>query len=298
MDTLVTIQLAVPAAAAQAWAGPVARAFGWFAAVEAACSRFDPASEVSQLAHQVGRQVPASPLLFEALQLGIALADVTGGAFDPAIGYRMEAAGYDRDYRTGRRRRSGIHPAARPTYRDVVLDPDRHTVTLRRAVLLDLGGLAKGLAVDLAARALQSAPGAVVDAGGDVYAQGTDRDDRCWQVGVADPRHRGALLATIEVTNGAVASSGTYVRGDHLLDPRRAVATREEQPMAVTVLAPTAVLADALSTAAAVLGETAGRALLDDIDQVEGLLVTADGELAMTDGFPVDALTSPETGAS
>ncbi|MQA86667.1 MAG: hypothetical protein GEV03_19040 [Streptosporangiales bacterium] len=56
MDTLVTIQLAVPAADAPAWAGPVARAFRWFAAVEAACSRFDPTSEVSQLTHQVGHR--------------------------------------------------------------------------------------------------------------------------------------------------------------------------------------------------------------------------------------------------
>jgi thiamine biosynthesis lipoprotein len=292
MDTLVTIQLAVPIADAGAWAGPVARAFQWFAAVETVCSRFDPGSEVSRLAHQAGRPVPVSPLLFEALRLGIALAEMTGGAFDPAIGHRMELAGYDRDYRSGRRHRSHISAGARPTYREVVLDAAGQTVTLGQPILLDLNGLAKGLAVDLAAIELDGTPGSLVDAGGDVYAHGTDGHDRRWRIGVADPHRRGRLLAAVDVADGAVATSGPAARGAHHLDPRPVEPADTNRPSAVTVLAPTAVLADALSTAAAVLGVADGRALLDDIDDVEGLFVTSDGGVLMTDGFPREALTS------
>lgn len=292
MDTLVTIRLAVPFADAPAWSGAVARAFQWFAAVEAVSSRFDPGSEVSLLAHHAGRPVPVSPLLFESLRLGIAVAELTGGAFDPAVGHRMELEGYDRDYRTGRRHRSGIGPGARPTYRDVVLDAAGQTVTLGRPMLLDLSGLAKGLAVDLATVELDGAPGSLVDAGGDVYAHGIDGDHQRWRIGVADPHRRGRLLAAVGVTDGAVATSGTSARGAHHLDPRAAEPTPANRPSAVTVLAPTAVLADALSTAAAVLGVAEGRALLDGIDDVEGLFVTADGEVVMTEGFPREALTS------
>ncbi|MDP4501833.1 FAD:protein FMN transferase [Nonomuraea turcica] len=294
MDTLVTIQLAVPASEAPAWAGTVARAFRWFAAVEATCSRFDPASEVSRLIHQAGRPVPVSSMLFEALSLGLVLAEATDGAFDPTIGHRQETAGYDRNYRTGERWRSGIHPGARPTYRDVLLDPAGRTVTLRRPVLFDLGGLAKGLAVDLATRELADAPGAVVDAGGDVYARGADRDGRPWRIGIADPRRPGTLLGSLRVTDGAVAGSGGTARGAHILDPRPA-SVRGERPVGVTVSAPTTVIADALSTAAFVLGVTAGRDLLDNTDEVEGLMITRSGERITTSGF---ALDTPEVSTS
>lgn len=297
MDTLVTIQLAVPVADAPDWAGPVARAFQWFAAVETVCSRFDPASEVSRLAHQAGRPVPVSPLLFESLRLSIAVAEMTGGAFDPAVGHRMEFAGYDRNYRTGRRQRSGIPAGARPTYRDIALDAAEQTVTLHQPMLLDLGGIAKGLAVDLAAIELDGTPGALVDAGGDIYAYGANGRSRGWRIGLADPHCRGRLLAAVDIADGAVATSGTYTRGAHHLDPRAPGAARVERPLAVTVVAPTATLADALSTAAAVLGVAAGRAMLDDIDDVEGLFVTAAGGVVTTDGFPWQALTSGQADA-
>jgi thiamine biosynthesis lipoprotein len=295
MDTLVTIQLAVPACDAAPWAPVVARAFRWFAAVEASCSRFDPTSEVSRLVHQVGRPVPVSPILAGALQVSLSLAAATDGAFDPAIGHRLEAAGYDREYRTGLRWHSGIDPAARPTYRDVVLDPHAETVTLRQPVLLDLGGVAKGVAVDLAARELAYAPGAVVDAGGDVYAHGTDYGGRCWRVGLAHPRHRGTLLGTVDVTDAAVGTSGDYARGAHIVDARtppmeRAGSPEVQRPVAVTVLAPTASAADALSTASVVLGIAAGRQLLEHASQVEGLLVTGAGECVTTSGFPRGSL--------
>jgi thiamine biosynthesis lipoprotein len=302
MDTLVTIQLAVPACDAAPWAPSVERAFRWFAAVEAACSRFDPTSEVSRLVHQVDRPVRVSPILAGALRFSLLIAAATGGAFDPAIGHRLEAAGYDREYRTGLRRRSRIDAAARPTYRDVVLDPCGETVTLRQPVLLDLGGVAKGIAVDLAARELAYTPGAVVDAGGDVYAHGTDYGGRLWRVGLAHPRRRGSLLGTVDVTDAAVGTSGDYARGAHIFDPRTPAmkpaesgrpalpAPDTQRPVAVTVLAPTAAAADALSTAAIVLGLAAGRQLLEHTSQVEGVLVTSAGDCITTTGFPRESL--------
>src|SRR5689334_10735631 len=107
----------------------VARGFDWFAYVETQCTRFDSGSELMQLAKQVGRPVPVSDLLFQAVQFALALAAKTGGAFDPAIGHVMEERGFNRQYSTGNVVRSSIDSSVRATVRDVELDPDLKTAT-------------------------------------------------------------------------------------------------------------------------------------------------------------------------
>src|SRR5437867_1572773 len=110
MDTAVSVEV-VSEAPADQLGSAMQRALAWFGAVEAACSRFDPGSELRQLLRHVGRPVPASPLLFEAVQFALALARSTAGAFDTTVGRLLEARGFDRDYRTGRRTASpGLAP--------------------------------------------------------------------------------------------------------------------------------------------------------------------------------------------
>jgi FAD:protein FMN transferase len=301
MDTVVTVQLAVPAGAAPRYQAAARRAFGWFARVEAACSRFDPASEVCGLLRRVGEPVRASPILFESVAVALELAEATGGAFDPAVGHLLEGRGYNRHYRTGRTARSGIDPSARPSFQDVELDRDTGTIVLRRPVLLDLGAVAKGLAVDLAAEQLaRLAPGVVVDAGGDCVVRGATMTGRPWRVGIRHPLQPGRLLTAVELAAGAVCTSGGYARrgrgplqAGHLIDARSGRAA--EGIVSATVVAPTAMAADALSTAALLLGPTDGPRLLQ-ASGVEGLLVTADLEQIATAGFSalvVDAPRSP-----
>jgi FAD:protein FMN transferase len=289
MDTIVTIGLAVPEAAAARWASAVQRAFGWFERVEAVCSRFDRDSEVGRLVGRAGEPVPVSPILRETLRLGLALAEATGGAFDPTVGGLLETRGFDREYRTGARIRSRLDPSAPTSFRDVHLDPSASTVTLDRPLLLDLGALAKGLAVDLAARELAAAPGGVIDAGGDCLVWGHPADDRGWRVGVRHPRQADRFVAVLGLGDGAVCTAGDYARrpahggrDHHIVDPRRHGAVTVVA--SATVVAPTAMVADALSTAAMVLGPVDGPRLLAACG-VEGLLVTGDLELAATPGL-------------
>src|SRR5919199_1949156 len=171
MDTLVTIRVA-RGAAGEDPSPLVARAFAWFRQVEERCSRFDPASEVLGLTAQAGAPVAVSPLLYEAIAFAVAVARASGGAFDPTIGHALERRGFDRNYLTGERVAAPVPPDARTSYRDVRLDPARRTVTLRRPLVLDLGAVAKGLAVDLAARELAHCAGYAIDAGGDLYLGG------------------------------------------------------------------------------------------------------------------------------
>src|SRR5262245_13689616 len=79
----------------------VARAFDWMRKVEQCCTRFDPASEVMQLAMRSGEAIPVSDVLYEAVRFAVAVAEASEGAFDPTIGLRQESRGFNREYRTG-----------------------------------------------------------------------------------------------------------------------------------------------------------------------------------------------------
>jgi thiamine biosynthesis lipoprotein len=288
MDTLITIE-APRAPATPAGEAAVERALAWFRRVEEVCSRFEPHSELRRLIDRVGEPTPVSDLLYQALAFALAVARASGGAFDPTIGHRLERLGFDRNYRTGEVVASPVDPAARPSYRDVRLDPARRAVTLRRPLALDLGAVAKGLAVDLAARELAPLGDYAIDAGGDLCVGGRNATGEPWRVGLRHPRRPDALLATLRLTDAAVCTSGDYERrdagqggGHHLLDPRSG-----RSPIALasaTVVAPTAMAADALATAAFVLGPRRGLRLLAR-QGVDGLLVTPALDTYATPGF-------------
>ena len=287
MDTLVSVEV-LSAAPVERVAAAVQRALGWFAVVERACSRFDPASEVRGLFGQVGRPVAVSPLLFEAAQFALALARRTHGAFDPAIGHVLEAKGFDRHYLTGERVHSAVGAGERPSFRDVLLDPERRTLTLRRPLVLDLGAVAKGLAIDLAARELGAFDRFCVEAGGDLFARGTNAEGRPWRVGVQHPRDPDAAAYLLDVSDQAICTSGDYERRaadadeHHLVDPRSG---RSPRALAsVTVIAPTALAADGLGTAAFVLGPERGRRLLEQ-EGVGGVFITPTGGVRTTRGL-------------
>ena len=268
----------------------VERAFGWFRRIEECCTRFEPRSEVMQLAAKVGVPVPVSAMLFEAVQFALAVAAECNGAFDPTVGCAMESLGFNREYRTGQTVRTALEsggPAI--SYRDVRLDAGRKTITLLRPLILDLGAVAKGLAIDLAARELRPFRNFAVDAGGDLYLAGCNPDGEPWSIGIRHPRRENELIDSLRVSNRAVCTSGDYERqssaedqGHHILDPRTGVSPHAAA--SVTVLAPTAMLADALATAAFVLGPDDGLRLLDR-PGVDGLIFTPALERYATQGI-------------
>lgn len=294
MDTFVSIEVVghgsrdhVPAEVSAA----VSRALNWFGRVERVCSRFDPTSELRRLSTTCGQPTVVSDLVFEAVQFALAVAAETDGAFDPTVGIAMESLGFDRHYRTGERVDSALErdpatdDAGRVSFRDVHLDPVARTITLRRPLVLDLGAVAKGLAIDLAARDLDAFQDFAIDAGGDLYLSGTNADGEPWRVGIRDPRDPERTVATVRVSNRAVCTSGDYERrraDHHILDPRTNASARAA--VSATVIAPTAMVADALATAAFVLGPDAGLELLYR-HGVDGFIVSSDLTTRATTGL-------------
>ena len=225
-------------------------AVGVFYEVESAATRFRPDSDVARIAAEPGAWVCVSPHVWYPLKAALWLAEWTGGRFDPACGHRLAALGFDRDYQTGERLSL---PECSPdaTFRDLELDPARMAVRTRRPLLLDLGAVAKGYAVDLALARLRgvSLDGALVNAGGDLAVFGLGPGGSPWEIAVRHemPGFRPMLL---NLSSGSVCSSGLYARrgpngASHLWQPRGGRA----RALAATVVAPYAMMADGLATA-------------------------------------------------
>lgn len=279
MGTVVTIQVVAATPEADT---AITRCFEWFREIETRCTRFSATSELMQLTDNVGTPVPASPILFEALQFALQVAEETDGAFDPTVGRTMETLGFNREYRTGAIVQSPEDADPAATFRDIQLDRQHRTVTLTRNLTLDLGAVAKGLAVDTAARELQPFRDYAIDAGGDLYLAGVNPHGKPWSVGIRHPRRDGELIHTLHISNKAVCTSGDYERGEHILDARTHSASTAVA--SATVVADSAMLADALATAVFVLGPEPGLELLARLG-VEGLIITPQMERYETPGF-------------
>lgn len=287
MGTILRIEVVNPSepGLAESFDAAIARAFEWFHEVERRCSRFDDASELRQLCRHTGRPIPASELLFSAVQFAVALAEETDGAFDPAVGAAMERLGFDRHYATGART-AASGAAAGGSWVDIELDPDARTITLHRPLLLDLAAVVKGLAIDLAAQELRPYRHFAIDAGGDLFVSGSSARQEPWSVGIRHPRHDREAIERLVVTDAAICTSGDYERvvsgAHHLIDPR--VQAPAGGMASATVIAPNAMLADALATAAFVLGPEAGISLLDR-HGVQGVLYSTSLDRFATRGL-------------
>jgi thiamine biosynthesis lipoprotein len=148
--------------------------------------------------------------------------------------------------------------------------------------------VAKGLAVDAAGRELEPFRDFAIDAGGDLFLGGSNPQGAPWSVGIRHPRRDRELIRTLRVSDKAICTSGDYERrgpdagGHHILDPR--TGTSPHSVASATVVASSAMLADALGTAALVLGPEDGIRLLHRMS-VEGLLVTPDLDRFETEGL-------------
>jgi thiamine biosynthesis lipoprotein len=171
----------------------------------------------------------------------------------------------------------------------VVFTADTSSVMLTEAGMsLDLGGVAKGYATDLAVKALQ-AQGirhALINAGGNVYALGRKPDGTPWRVGIRDPRRDGEIIGVVEAEDEAVVSSGDYeryfeadgVRYHHIFDPRTGYPARAARQS--TVIAPRSLDADILSTITFILGREKSAALMEKYGCTD-VFVDAEGEISV-----------------
>jgi thiamine biosynthesis lipoprotein len=260
--------------------------------VDALMSTYKPTSQVSLVNERAAREpVVVDADLFGLLQTALDYSRVTEGAFD--ITYA--SVGYLYDYRRHIRPDDAAIAAALPAvdYRHVVLDSKTRSVRFTQAgVRIDLGGIAKGWAVDRGIELLQAAgvERAFVTAGVDTRIIG-DRFGEPWMVGIRDPREDGKVAARIPLVDAALSTSGDYerffeadgVRYHHILSPstgRPASAVRS-----VTIIGPTATRTDGLSKTIFVLGIDKGMQVLDRAGDVDAIAIDKDGKIYYSKGL-------------
>lgn len=233
-------------------------------AIDLACSRFRPDSELTRLNAGSGRRHAISPLLAEALAAALRAAAATDGDVDLTCGQSLVQLGYDRDFAEVISRKRGLAAAPRPAggWQRVELDQDAMTVRVPGGVLLDLGATAKALAADRAAAAIAAAAdtGALVNLGGDIAVAGPP-PPRGWRIEIdtegGDAGPGDGSHPVVALWDGGLATSSTGSRtwsnGDqrvhHILDPRTG-APADSCWAAASVAAASCVEANAASTAA------------------------------------------------
>jgi thiamine biosynthesis lipoprotein len=260
--------------------------------IDAAMSPYKPDSELSRINREAHRQaVPVSAELFGLLQRSLEFSRLSGGVFDVTYA----AVGHLYDYRRGVVPSDDEVAGARAAvgYRGLLLDEQAGSVRFAKAGMrIDLGGFAKGHAVELGASVLRrfGIAHGIVSAGGDSRIVG-DRRGRPWTIGVRDPRRQGGVAAVLPLQDVAVSTSGDYeryceadgVRHHHLIDPRSG--RSPSLVRSVTVVAGDGLTSEALSKTVFMLGADEGLRVVEALGGVDAVVVDAGGRLHYSSGL-------------
>ena len=255
-------------------------------------STYKPESQLSAVnAHAFEGPVEVDPEIIDVVARSFDFSRMSNGAFDVTYA----SVGYLYDYRAHQRPTEQQVAAALPgvDYRQVEIDRARNTIRfLRKGVRVDLGGIAKGYAVDRSIEILRGLgiEHAMVNAGGDTRLLG-DRLGKPWIVGIRDPRNEGRMVTRLPLEDEAISTSGDYERyfddGDerchHLIDPRTGRSPNSIR--SVTVIAPDGLTSEALSKTIFVLGVEQGASIVESLPNVDAVIVDGAGALHYTTGL-------------
>jgi thiamine biosynthesis lipoprotein len=255
-------------------------------------STYKPESQLSQVnAHAYERPVVVDADIIEVMQASLEYSRLSHGAFDVTYA----SVGYLYDYRRHQHPSEKEIAAALPgvDYRQVQLDPDARTIRfLKPGMRIDLGGIAKGWAVDRGVEILRrfGIQHAMVNAGGDTRLLG-DRRGKPWVVGIRDPRRDGVVVARLPLQDEAISTSGDYerffeedgVRYHHILVP--GTGKSPDAVRSVTIIGPTATRTDGLSKTVFILGVERGLEFVRQLGDVEAVIVDKDGRVSYSAGL-------------
>jgi len=252
-------------------------------------------SELSRINRNAGiAPVKVSAETLAVIAAALRAARETEGGFDVTVGPIVRL--WDFTKKTIPTREQIEEARSLVGYRHVLVDEQASTVFLdTKGMQIDLGGIIKGYAADRAAVVLRQhgIASGIVAVAGDISLFGKQPDGRPWRVGIQHPRPKGeeaALLATLDINDGAISTSGDYqrffmengVRYHHLLNPETGFP--QDLCRSVTIVAPQAVDTDAFATGIFILGPEKGIATLERLG-MDGVIVDATGEVLMTKGI-------------
>jgi len=269
--------------------------------IDAAMSPFKPDSELSRINREAAhRAVPLTQEMFALLQRAIDFSQMSEGAFD----ITFAGVGQLYDYRERVKPSDAQLALARASvgYHNLVLDAHACTAFFARdGVRIDLGGFAKGYAVDNGAAILRrhGIAHGIVTAGGDSHIVG-DRRGRPWAIGIRNPRREGAVVAMLPLEDAALSTSGDYerffesdgIRFHHVIDPKTGKSPSHVQ--SVTVVAQDGLTTEAFSKCVFVMGVQKGLQFIESKVGVDAVIVDDMGVLHYSTGLLDDVPRGPQ----
>ena len=284
---------------AEVWSTDADKAHKGIEAVMREMHRIDnlmsPFKEDSELS-LVNREAADHPVkisreLFNLIERSLHFSRISNGAFD----ITFSSVGYMYDYRKGIAPTDAEIRKALPgiNYRHLILNRDASTIKfMRKGTRIDLGGIAKGYAVDncIAILSKMGFKQAFVTAGGDSRILG-DKHGKPWMTGIRDPRHKNQSVIVIPLSNTAISTSGDYeryfmrdgVRYHHILNPKTGKSVRDTE--SATVIGPDATTTDALSTTLFVLGWQKAMKLLETLPGIDAVIIDSHGNVHYSSGL-------------
>ncbi len=256
--------------------------------IERLLSKHDEGSELSRINRVAGiEETKVNSELFRIIERSIYYSKLSKGNFDITVAPLVDMWNAARKNNLVPEEET-IESALRCVgYKNIVMDKERLSIYfLNSATKIDLGGIAKGYAVDRAKEILLShgIESALIDIGGNIFALGNPPGKKSWLVGIQHPRDKDEIIYKLELKNKAVSTSGDYERffilnGErfsHIVNPLDGMPT--EGIASVTVVADSAEAADALSTAVFVMGIEKGLDIIESFSGAEVFIFDRDGD--------------------
>lgn len=254
--------------------------------IDALMSPFKPDSELSRINREAAQKpIVISQEMFDLIARSLEFSKLSGGAFD----ITFSSVGYLYDYREHIKPSDAEIAKALPgvNYRHLLLDRKRRSIHFARSgVRIDLGGIAKGYAVDNCIGLLKKRgiTNAIVTAGGDSRLLG-DRRGRPWRVGIRDPRQRDGVAMVLPLVDVAISTSGDYeryfevdgVRHHHIINPKTGKSASGVR--SVTVIGPDGVTTEGLTKSVFILGPKKGLRLIESLPNVDAIVIDATGNI-------------------
>ena len=225
-----------------------------FHALDKRFSRFKETSELHKLNTANGEWTPVSLPMFQVIKKCVELAKETQGTFDPSAGGVLASYGYGLP-------ENFTLPSPLPTFRDIEFNDRELSICLKPGQVLEPASVVKGMAIDEAGKALSSAPGFLINAGGDIITHGTYKDGTSWNIAIQAPQNPSAIVGTVALRDAGMATSGVYqtkgihngTEWHHLVDMR--TGKPSDGIISATVIANTCEEADTEASLAILLSE-------------------------------------------
>ena len=258
--------------------------------IEELLTTFKPNSQTNQINDQAGiAPVKVDSEVFQLIKRSIRISEISQGAFDITYGsIDKKFWNFDVHMDSLPKPEDAKKAVALINYKNVILDPLTETIFLKeKGMRIGFGGIGKGYAADRARKILQEAgiKNGIVNASGDLVTWGNQADGKPWTIGIADPEHQLKPFSYLNISNMAIATSGSYEKYavidgkkySHTIDPHTGFPVRGIK--SVSIICPQAELADALATPVMVMGVEVGLNLINQLKNIACIIIDDDNNL-------------------